>query len=41
MYAEVYLEPIGTSIVEVLCKNHKKTGIAFTIEKVYRMSIFI
>ena len=39
MYAEVYLEPIGTSIVEV--HNHKKTGIAFTIEKVYRMSIFI
>ena len=25
MYAEAYLEPNGTSMVELLCKNHKKS----------------
>ena len=49
MYAVAYLEPSRTSMVELLCKNHKKallgskyaSVIGFTVEKVYRMSIFI
>ena len=27
MYAEAYLEPIRISMVELLCKNHKKKNI--------------
>ena len=51
MYAEAYLEVSQTSMVELLCENHEKaycyvlsgskytSGIRFTVEKVYRMSI--
>ena len=48
MYAEAYLEPSRTSIVELLCKNYEKAladarlsskyvaGTGFRVEKVYR-----
>ena len=51
MYTEAHLEPNQTSMVKPLCENQKKlyfkcstvskyaSGIGFTVEKVYRMSI--
>ena len=52
MYAEAYLKPIRTSMVELLCKSQESfivdvglgsnnaSGIAFAVENVHRMPIF-